>query len=254
MADISEKHFCVDAGIGTKLEGCPYSLFEDGRDVMEFITAPEGYEFVGFKLEALPNNQIYDGRLVAQFKRLPFKERATNYARGIVIAVGILAVLGIIVALTISVFKPKKTNTSRVETNVTPAESLASDTVFSEESLAPETIQTVEAETTQTVENEQVEASVETPPATTTDINSQFKQEFWALIHQRSIQMDDYDGLYKQYKNQVEGEEYDYLRFTILQNAQSYEEWYKKLRKIPKTELESIENIETLKNKIKEIQ
>lgn len=254
MTGISEKHFCIDAGIGTKLEGCPYSLFEDGRDVMEFIIAPEGFEFVGFKQEALPNNQIYDGKLVAQFKRLPFKERATNYARGIVITVGILAVIGIIVALTISVFKPKKPQPNRVETSVTPVETLAPDTVFSEENLAPETIQTVEAETTQKVENEKVEPVVETPPATTTDINLQFKQEFWTLIHQRTIQMDDYDGLYKQYKGKVDGEEFDYLRFTILQDTQSYVEWYRKLRKIPKTELESVENIRTLKDKIKEIQ
>ena len=90
------------------MDGCPYSLYEDGHDVKDYIIPPKGYEFVGFKLVELPNNQIYDGKLVAQYKRLPAKDRYAGLARGVIIALGILSVVGLIIALTISVFKSPK--------------------------------------------------------------------------------------------------------------------------------------------------
>ena len=73
------------------------------------------------------------------------------------------------------------------------------------------------------------------------------------MIHQRALKMDDYDGLYKKYKGQVSGEEFDYLRFTILKNSSAFVEWSAKLRSLPTADLEAIETLDTLKNKFKEI-
>lgn len=257
MTEFVEKHYCIDAGMGEKMSGCPYSLFEDGHDVQEYIIPPDGYEFTGFKVEPLPNTQIYNGKLVAQYKKLPFKERASGLLRGFLVTLGILAVIGIIVGLSISVFKPKKPQQTRIETPVVPIGTLTpAETLPVEEFEASEKTQIAEPQIAepQIAEPEEVIPVEETPQTVETDVNLQFKQEFWALIHQRAIQMDDYDGLYKQYKGQVSGEEFDYLRYTILKDSPSYKEWYTNFRKIPKTDLESLETIEALKNKIKEIQ
>ena len=35
--DFAEKHYSIDPGEGKKMDGCPYSTFEDGRDVQDFI-------------------------------------------------------------------------------------------------------------------------------------------------------------------------------------------------------------------------
>lgn len=246
MTEFVERHYCIDAGVGEKMNGCPYSLYEDGHDVQDYIIPPDGYEFIGFKLEPLSNTQIYDGKLVAQYKKLPFKERASDFLRGLLVALGVLAVIGIIVGLTISIFKPKKPQQTRIETPVVPVDTLTpADTLSVEEFEA--------SEETQIAESEEVNPIEETPQAIVTNTELQFQQEFWTLIHKRAIQMDDYDGLYKQYKGQVSGEEFDYLRFTILKDYPSYKEWSTKLRKIPSTEIESIETLEALKNKLKEI-
>ena len=58
---------------------------------------------------------------------------------------------------------------------------------------------------------------------------------------------------YPAYKINVNGEEYDYLRFTVLKDYHSYKDWSAKLRKVPAKELESIETIDALKSKLKEI-
>ena len=85
------------------------------------------------------------------------------------------------------------------------------------------------------------------------DPSAQFKKEFWALIHQRTIMMDPYDMLYKDNKNKVEGEEYEYLRYTILENFATFKAWSGKLRKVPASELESINTISDLKKKLNQI-
>lgn len=247
MSTSQEKHFSIDAGIGKKMEGCPYSLFEDGHDVQEYIIPPKGYDFVGFKLEPLHNNQIYDGRLVAQYKKLPIKERLTTLVRGLIWTLGILAVIGIIIALTVSVFKtPKPTKKEKpAQKNEQP---VLADTLKTEPDTASMVIAEEETETVSDIpiETEVVENQ-------TYDTNTHFVQTFWKLIHQRNLAMDPYDSLYKLNKNQVSGEEYDYLRFTVLKDSKSFKHWTNKLRKIPNNELESIETIEALKNKLKEI-
>ena len=88
------------------------------------------------------------------------------------------------------------------------------------------------------------------PQPKVNDPNVQFKQEFWTLIHQRTIMMDPYDALYKEYKNKVEGEEYDYLRFTILKDYVSYKAWYEQLKKIPESQLKSIKTVDELNKRI----
>ena len=66
--------------------------------------------------------------------------------------------------------------------------------------------------------------------------------------------MDSYDTLYRDNKGKVEGEEYDYLRYTILKNSTAFKEWTGKLQKIPASELETINTVNDLKSKLKEIE
>lgn len=250
-----EKHYSIDAGIGEKMDGCPYSLYEDGRDVREYIIPPSGYEFIGFKLESLSNTQIYDGKLVAQYKKLPFKERATTFLLGLLLTLGILAIVGVIIGLTVSIFKPKKPQNTKVVAPVVLADTLLDAYLFEEEpdTATVSSIDDPELEAESEPEPEQIAPVEEQPKTIEADASLQFKQEFWTLIHQRALKMDDYDGLYKKYKGQVSGEEFDYLRFTILKNSSAFVEWSAKLRSLPTADLEAIETLDTLKNKFKEI-
>ena len=74
MNIIEEKHYSVDAGMGEKMEGCPYSLFEDGHDVRNYIIPPRGHVLKGFRLEP-SDTPVYDGKLIAQFEKEPLRER-----------------------------------------------------------------------------------------------------------------------------------------------------------------------------------
>ena len=65
--------------------------------------------------------------------------------------------------------------------------------------------------------------------------------------------MDAYDSLYRENKTQASGDEFDYLRYTILKNSVAFKEWSDKLRKVPTAELESITTISELTAKLKEI-
>ena len=79
-----------------------------------------------------------------------------------------------------------------------------------------------------------------------TDPNIYFKQEFWALIHQRVPSMDAYTDLFNEYKTKVSGEEFDYLRYTILKDYVTFKDWYDKLKAIPDKQLASISSIAEL--------
>ena len=73
MSNLDQEHFYyVDPGIGEKRPGCPYTLYQDGRDVKSFIVPPKGYELTGFKLVPLEADKFYDGKIVAQFEKVPF--------------------------------------------------------------------------------------------------------------------------------------------------------------------------------------
>ena len=290
MTELIEKHYSIDPGIGKKMDGCPYSNYEDGRDVRDYIIPPTGYVFTGFRFDPDAKNQIYDGKLIAQYSKEPFRIRMKSNMWKFLLAAIIVVVIGLIVLLATNVFKGPKSqnNTSNKEpkTEVTsqtsklePTENSLSKTTKrnkksrkerkkdkkdkqnKSKSKASEKNNNVTDQSKQeTPANPQEPvAKPQEPVAQTqepvvpavTDPNEQFKQEFWTLIHQRTFTMDSYHDLYTSYKGKVKNEEYDYLRYTILQDYVSYKAWYDNLKKIPESQLQSINTIDDLKNKIK---
>lgn len=98
MSNTKQEHFYfVDPGIGTKGLGCPYTYYEDGRDVWSFITPPKGYELTGFKLEPYPEDKFYDGKIVAQFGKISFIDKIYDnlgmYILGFIAIIGVLAII-----------------------------------------------------------------------------------------------------------------------------------------------------------------
>ena len=60
-----------------------------------------------------------------------------------------------------------------------------------------------------------------------------------------------YHNLYDKYKRlNIKSKEYYYLYLTILENTTGFETWKNKLVKIPDNELQSINTINALKQKI----
>ena len=250
------------------MDGCPYSIFEDGHDVKDYIIPPKGYYFVGFKFEPLVNNQIYDGKLVAQYEKSSLQERLTTNLWKILIPIIIVAVIGLVVILAVSIFRNPKAPTPKpkqpqTETIVTPTDTLPvvteqDTTTVNEVTEVVEEDADVIINLTDSIQHPIIEQEVteekEVAAPTEADPNVQFKNAFWTLIHERTIMMDPYDALFKEYKNKVEGEEYDYLRLVILKDYSSFKEWYVKLHKVPVSELEGINNVNDLKNKLNEIQ
>lgn len=245
MDKYSEKHFCIDAGDGEKMDGCPYSLYEDGHDVQDYIIPPKGFKFTGFKCVMLPENRIYDGKLIAQYEKEPLSNRIQSNLKYIILGAAALVIIIVLIAL---VAKPsgskEKANKKQdvVEVVETP------ETVE-----VPETteIETVDSDSINVIENTPEVAPVEEPVAQTP--NEMFKQEFWGLIHQKTLQMDPYTDLYNKYKDQgVSGEEFEYLRLTILKDWSTYKEWYPKLKRIPDSELTSINTVNDLITKLNE--
>ena len=266
-----EKHYSIDPAQGEKMDGCPYSIYEDGHDVKDYIIPPKGYEFVGFKFEPLPNNQIYDGKLVAQYEKSSIKERLTTNIWKILVPVIITAVIALIVLLVVSVFKdpnPKPTKPEakkpETETVATPVDTLPekigndtlamADTTVNPAQEGNDVILDLTQQLNEQGEIQVVEEETTAPMPDANDPNVQFKQQFWDLIHQGVIMMDPYHELYVNNKSKVEGEEYDYLRFTILKDYPSFKEWYGKLRKIPASERESIKSVNELVRKLNEIE
>ena len=173
-------------------------------------------------------------------------------------ALGLIAIITVVVILAINVFnKPKPVKTPEPIVVV-------SDTTKDKNS---ETVQPTETKDTLAVANETDKAAEkdddvildlnakkdtvkEEPQPAADDPTVKFKNDFWTLIHERTIMMDPYDNLFKENKNKVEGEEYEYLRTTILKDFSSFKAWSGKLHKIPVSELESINTVKDLKNKI----
>ncbi len=254
-----DKHYSIDPGRGEKMDGCPYSIYEDGRDVMNYIIPPKGYIFTGFRFEPLTNNQIYDGKLVAQYEKASIHDRLTSNLWKILIPVFIAIVVAIVVLLAVSIFrnpKPSKTNSPKTPTETIVSSKDTNTVAIPTADTAKPTItpirqeNKVAVEQTQNVAQEEKPKQVETPLPAANTPNAQFKQEFWTLIHQRTFTMDSYHDLYINYKGKVEGEEFDYLRFTILKDYASYKAWYDELKKIPENQLKSIKTIDELKNRI----
>lgn len=259
-----EKHYSIDPGLGKKMDGCPYSIYEDGHDVKNYIIPPKGHVFIGFKFVPLPNNQVYDGKLVAQFEKSPIKDRLSTNIGKILIPTIIAAVIGLIVLLVFSVFndpkpkrpkqEPKKPEPEVVATPIdTVAATVVDDTIDSNDSLVSDEDEGVILDLTQQPEKQDIETETEAQKAPVNDSNAQFKQTFWELIHQGDGRMDSYHELYVGNKNKVEGEEYDYLRFSILKDTNYFIEWSRKLRRIPASEREKINTINELVRKLNEI-
>lgn len=256
-----ERHFSIDPGKGKKMDGCPYSTFEDGRDVREYIIPPKGYIFKGFRFDPDASNQIYDGKLIAEYEKESFNELLKSNLWKFILAVAIIAIIAIVVILALGVFKDPKSKPTVKDPKPTV---VATDTTKTDTTVSPAVIVTQDdTTTTPAMEASQAEetpsATVEEPkpqdePQPADDPNAQFKKCFWDLIHQRTLMMDPYDLLYKDNKGNVSGEEFDYLRYTILENFNKFKDWSAKLRKIPTSELENINTIDDLKQKIKEIE
>lgn len=265
MADFKERRFSIDPGKGKKMDGCPYSVYEDGQDVKEYIIPPKGYKFKGFRFDPDASNQIYDGRLIAEYEKESFVATIKSNLWKFILALVIIVVITVVAILAANVFNKPKTDkpTKKPETTT-----LVKDTTKEKDKVQPTEKNAPAAPSKDTIKpNDKDNAAVlelgtkkdkdtvlETPQPATDDPNVQFKKEFWSLIHQRTTMMDPYDLLYKDNKNKVEGEEYEYLRYTILENFASFKAWSGKLHKVPVSELESINTINDLKRKLNTIE
>lgn len=253
MAEYNEKHYSIDAGEGFKMEGCPYSLFEDGHDVISYIVAPKGYKFAGFKLVELPNNQIYDGKLLAQYEKEPFTNLLAANLWKIIIGAAAVAIIVLIVVLASSI--SNRPSPKSIVPAEPPVAAVNIDTIMADTAaLVTDTISDSIQNDSSGVILDLSDRIVVEEPTQPTDPNATFKQEFWALIHSGTIQMDPYDALYKQYKKEASGEEFEYLRLTILKDWVTFKDWYNKLKKIPANERQSIETVDQLIEKLNAVQ
>lgn len=253
MADFKEKRFSIDPGMGKKMDGCPYSSFEDGSDVKDYIIPPKGYVFKGFKFDPEACNQIYDGKLIAIYEKKPFNDILKSNLWKFMLALFIIAVITVITILVVNIFKkpktpktpePKKTPVTVVDT--TKAKETSKSVAVATTPLPTDSMKTGDGTVVIDLgckEGEKVEGTSQ--PAAN-DPNVQFKQEFWTLIRQRDFRMDSYHELFVNYKGKVEGEEFDYLRHTILKDYASFKAWYDQLKKIPEDQLQSINTVDEL--------
>lgn len=324
MADFEEKKYSIDAGPGKKMDGCPYSNYEDGHDIKDYIIPPKGYVFTGFIFDPDAKNQIYDGKLYAQYSKEPLKNRLQSNLWKVMLTVIIVAIIALIVLLATSVFKePKSQNSAtskepKTEVTTKPTkelertdnslskttkrskkskkekkekerkerkerkekEKLAKKEKQEQERLAKKEKQEKERlekkekqekknkkegkknkkDKTENVQQQQQEPvaqpqeQVEQPQEPVTpavvDPNVQFKKEFWDLVQHRNPSMDAYTDLYNKYKADVKGDEFNYLRYTILKNYVTFKAWYDNLKLIPESQLQSIESVDVLTKKI----
>lgn len=254
MAEYRERHFSIDPDKGKKMDGCPYSTFEDGRDVKDYIIPPKGYIFKGFRFDPDARNQIYDGKLIAEYEKETFNERFRSNLWKFMLALFIIAVITVIAILAANVFnEPKHRPEPQPVVTVEDTTQANNDLVAADTNALPtDTVSAIQEDIVEEIQPE-VNQEEETP-LPSDDPNIQFKNEFWVLIHQRTIMMDPYDRLFKDNRNKVEGEEYEYIRLTILKDSNAFKTWSGKLRKIPTSELEGINTIADLRRKLNEIE
>ena len=293
MSNLEQKHYYfVDPGVGEKVPGCPYTFFEDGRDVRSFIIPPSGYELTDFKLEPYPEDTFYDGKIVAQYEKAPFSNtlnlKVLKYLLGIVI-IGILAVLYFFIFKNYhnpqptfqSSLKPQDEITAlpvdtlvqiQVADTSTTTEDASSEEIINEAFIS-DTIPTevvVKEEVTieevapfekaaESKEKEIVEKSEPNPVATQEEqltevlTKEQFNEEFWNLIHNKESHMRSYGNLYRKYKSlNLKTRESYYLYLTILESTTAFSTWKNNLLNIPSDELKSIHSINALNEKLEE--
>lgn len=289
MSNIEQEHFYyVDSGIGEKIPGCPYTHYQDGRDIKSFIVPPKGYELTGFKLELYPETDaFYDGKIIAQYKKISFaasfKRNPGKYLLTSFSFIGVFAVL----AFFFTNRKPKlstqhfmypntevatipidtmvhelDSDTSAVaEYTITEEpvkETIAMEEVAEEEHLEVSQKKTPPVEDAVEYKEKEIVQESPTEPDPTQESQStaaltkdQFHQELWDLIHHKEKNMRTYFNLYKKYKDlNLKTKEFFYLYLTILENTTAFEEWKAKLVRIPDNELQSINTINALKQKI----
>lgn len=278
MADNNNKDrfYLVDPGIGEKSEICPYSVFEDGRDVKAYIIPPDGYELSGFKFEPYDSpDHFYEGKVVAQFvKEKSFMEIARPHLWKYITA--LVAVIGIIVGLilffgnrnknhevvyveaesasteapstignsikaipTETVNTENVTEEAEVQEAVAEQEAVAQQEVVKEEPLKEEVVKEKKEQTDEQQLPDEQQLSQE-------EMNAQFKEEFWALIHKQEKNMALYGRLFRAYKDKVECAEFKYMVKFILRNTSDFRAWNENLLSIPSDEIKNVSTIDQL--------
>ena len=290
MRTFETKQYRVDPGLGKIHPNCPYSCYEDGHDVKDFVIPPRGYVLSGFKLEPEPDFGSYDGRLIAQFEpRAKTPKTKLNLLLGII--VGIL-----LIAAGIMFYSVFKSNNAASKPKVEPVVIDASSSYLSikdkEEEATHETesvetvAELVSNENTKVQEIAQTEAPVaeqtpaqvmeepvvkeepkkveqpqvaqnettqEAKPIIVGDRKTQFKEEFWTLIHNQEKSMRTYHDLYSKYKgDKLRSKEFFYLYLTILENTSNFNAWKANLLRVPASEIKSIRTVSALEQKLEE--
>ena len=275
MKTIEIKQYRVDAGEGKIHPNCPYSCYEDGHDIKEFITPPRGCVLSGFKLEPEPDSSGYDGRLVAQFAP---KSKNPKWKTNLVFAAGFLLLVAAGI-MYYSVFKNYHPTTDVPQPEPIVIDATSSYITIKEDSTInkAETINDIaaDAETdandaivepipTETAQNKQFAETTEVPVVQETpmqvheesvvtevqpkvDKKAQFKKEFWGLIHHQEKNMRTYFKLYNKYKNEnLKNKEFFYLYLTILENTAAFNAWKENLVRIPADEIKSVHTVKEL--------
>ena len=275
MADfINKDHvYLVDPGIGEKTVNCPYSIFEDGRDVKDCIIPPEGYELSEFKFEPYDSpDHFYDGKVVAQYvKQKTVRPPLWKYITAAVAVIGIIA--GIIIFFSIRnnkqeevIVYPAAEVVASLDDSIatTPTEEAEAQKTAGEPKAVVEQKATKEEPTKKEIvkeevvkeEKEQAPAKevvkAEETPLQADETTDQFKEEFWTLIHQQESKMPAYGKLFRTYKGQVEGEEYKYLGWTILKSTKDFAVWSDILLSVPSDRISTVNNIDQLTKLLEE--
>ena len=277
MADINrDRFYLVDPGIGEKSDICPYSVFEDGRDVKAYIIPPDGYELSGFKFEPYDSpDHFYEGKVVAQFvKEKSFMEIARPHLWKYITA--LVAVIGIIVGLILFFGNRNKNHevvyveaesasteapatvdnsiktipTETVNTENVTEEAEAQEAVAEQEAVAQQEVVKEEPLKEEVVKEEKEQTDEQQLPdeqqLSQEEMNAQFKEEFWALIHKQEKNMALYGRLFRAYKDKVECAEFKYMVKFILRNTSDFRAWNENLLSIPSDEIKNVSTIDQL--------
>lgn len=172
-----EKRYYIDPGIGKKKHNCPYSCYEDGRDVKEDILPPKGYVLKGFKHIPQSSDKRYDGKLIAEYEKAPFATRLKQnlamyalFALVIVVALIVLSILGVFSKSTKhETPQPTPIEVTKLDT-VVKQDSVLTDTVNETIPVTKDTKQTVaETTPTQTITPAQPSTPSDKTPAAKTE-------------------------------------------------------------------------------------
>ena len=174
--------YYVDAGIGRKSQSCPYTHYQDGRDVFSYVYPPKGYELTGFKLEPYVSDKFYDGKIVAQYEKKTFSDKLSENLWMYILAA--IAFIGVLAVLAFYVFdfprKPSPTQQAKPSASSfivdTPVQEQVSDTpINSETTLIVEDVK--ENVIDKTLETEEVVVEEVAKEETTEPVKEEIAQE-----------------------------------------------------------------------------